>query len=646
VPTKEELHKGFELGEWEVLPAKGILRCGDREEKPEPMVFRVLLALASRDGDLVTREELIDDIWDGRPIGDEPINRCVALLRAHLGDKERPHQYIETLTRRGYRLSQEVRLNEPADPEPVLIRPVGRNRYRRRFWMAIAALIVAVLVATYIRIISLPPPVQSIAVLPFDNLSGDPADQYLASGIKEELVYTLHGIPDIDVKHGRVAYPDMEVSDIAQILGVDAVLFGAVQRDGDMLKINYHVARGYDGKIISSGEIPGPIGEVFVLQGKLAVSVRNDLVGESPQQLISASRNPDPDAFDRYMRGLDAFDNPDPDAFDRYMRGLDAFDIRGQGQLENLDAAIELFEQSIEIDPGFGPAYLSLAMAYALLPDYRNAPLAETHERALEIVERGVTVDPSLADAAGAVYGFVYHKQRQWSKAEQAYIRATTARAVDTNAFNWYSLMLASVGRLDDALEKILEAQRIDPSAALINGRAAVSHTWLGNSDEAAEFYDRSSRLGASSDNHLLYKALLLIRDGREDEAGSLTFAGVSAAGLATDWIGPVFAAIQDPSLRDAALIAINEAFENRHVDPRLVIVARAMLDDVNGAMDVANSLAVSGKVVEMEILFLPELRSLRQHPGFPGLMDKLGVQDYWDEKGCVWLDDSVHCPD
>ena len=626
MPTKEELQKGFSIGDWEVLPAKGVLRSGDCEVRPEPKVLEVLLALASRDGDLVTRDELIDEIWDGRPIGDEPINRCLSQLRGHLGDKERPHQYIETLTRRGYCLSQPVLLNEPSQPVTEPRRQAEKLSNQAKLWMVVAAVVATIFLSTIMRIT--PPAVRSIAVLPFENLSGDPADQYLVSGLKEELVYTLHGIPDIDVKHGRISYPDMEVSDIAQILGVDAVLFGAVRRNGEMLKINYHVARGFDGKIISSGEVSGLIGEGFVLQGKLAVSVRNDLVGESPQQLISASRNPDPDAFDRYMRGLDAFD------------------IRGRGQPENLDAAIELFEQSIEIDPDFGPAYLSLAMAYALLPDYRNAPLAETHQRALEIVERGVEVDPSLADAAGAVYGFVYHKQKQWQKAEQAYIRATTARAVDTNAFNWYSLMLGSVGRLDDALEKILEGQRMDPSSALMNSRAAIVHTWIGNADEAAEFFDRSSRLGASSEIHLLGKALLLIRDGRAKEAASLTFAGVSAASRATVWIGPVFAAMQDSSMRDAALVALDEAFENQQVDPRLVIVARTMLDDVDGAVAVANSLAESGGIFEMEILFLPELRSLRQHPGFPGLMDKLGVQEYWDENNCVWQDDKISCPE
>ncbi len=150
MPTKEELHKGFELGEWEVLPAKGILRCGDREVKPEPMVLKVLLALASRDGDLVTRDELIDDIWDGRPIGDEPINRCVALLRAHLGDKERPHQYIETLTRRGYRLSQEVRLNEPASLATEQRQLAEKVSNQGKLWMVVAAIVVTILIATLI----------------------------------------------------------------------------------------------------------------------------------------------------------------------------------------------------------------------------------------------------------------------------------------------------------------------------------------------------------------------------------------------------------------------------------------------------------------------------------------------------------------
>ena len=86
MPTEDELRQGFRLGDWEVLPLRGVLRKGEHEEKPEPRVFGVLIALAKRDGDLVTRDELVDELWDGRPTSDEPINRCLSQLRGHLGD--------------------------------------------------------------------------------------------------------------------------------------------------------------------------------------------------------------------------------------------------------------------------------------------------------------------------------------------------------------------------------------------------------------------------------------------------------------------------------------------------------------------------------------------------------------------------------
>ncbi len=468
---------------------------------------------------------------------------------------------------------------------------------------------------------------QSIAVLPFENLSGDPADDYLGSGFTIELRRTLHNVPDVTVKIVRED-PGQEVNDVAAIFDVDAVLFGELLRVGDTLEVTYQVARGDDGEIISSGEIKGQIGEFFAMQERLAVMVRDDLFGESPQQLISASQNPNSAAFEPYMRGLVLFEH------------------RARGRPENLDIAIELFEQSIQLDPGFGPAYLSLATAYCLLPIYHNTPSAEMHARAIEVVERGIQEDPSISDAAGAVYGFVYHKQKKWVQAEEAYIRATTARVVDSNAFNWYSLMLAGVGRLDDALEQILEAQKIDPSSSVINVRVAVLHTYLGDSEKASEFYERSKQLGASIETYLLLEVMVLIREGRAEEAVSLTGAGISAIGDATAWIGPVYEALQDPSMRGAALEAIDAASQDGQIDPRLGMVARAILQDVEGAMQVALSLSDSDEFKEMDFLFMPEFRPLRQHADFPILMDKLGVQDYWDEHACVWLDDSVDCPD
>jgi len=621
MPTTEELRNGFTIGDWEVIPGQGVLRCGDREERPEPMVFEVLMVLAGRDGDLVTRDELIDKIWGGRATSDEPINRCLSQLRGHLGDRERPYRYIETLTRRGYRLNQKVRLHEPVPPDAEEVIKADRARNQGRLWMLVGVIVVTVLIA-----VMSDKDVRSIAVLPFDNLSGNEDDQYLVSGFKEELVQTLHTIPDLAVKHGRVTYPDLEVAEIAEILGVDAVLFGSVQVEGDVLKISYNIADRRTGLDLSAGNFTGKREGMFGLQERLAQMVRNDLLGESPQQLISASR---PASFD---------------AYDSYMRGNFAFQRRTTST--NLEEAIELFEDTIRLDPQFGPAYLSLATAYALLPDYRHTPLEETHRLAIDTVERGVAVDDSIRDAASAVFGFVYHKQRKWAEAERAYIRAINGQVVDSNAFNWYARMLAGVGRREDALQLVLTAYKLDPSSAVINSLVAVMYTWLNDAEKAEEFYERSNQLGASGTNHLMGQALLKVREERFDEARELAREGAFIKDGAADWADIVFAAFKDPARQADALSALDATHDSARIDPRIELSLRTALGDVDGALQIANSLAQPGVHFEIDVIFLPELRALREHPGFFDLMENLGVQDYWDENGCVWLDDSVSCPD
>ncbi len=419
----------------------------------------------------------------------------------------------------------------------------------------------------------------------------------------------------------------MEVSDIAQTLGVDAVLFGAVQRDGDMLKINYNIASRVDGLNLSSGSITGQLNGIFGLQERLASMVRDDLLGESPQQLVSKSRPASYEAYDRYLRGTYALDH-------RFTQ-------------HNLEACIELFEETIRMDPQFGPAYLSLATAYAVLPDYhRDEPREETYRLAIETVDRGIAVDDSIRDAASAVFGYVYQKQRRWAKAEAAYQRATSAQVVDSNAFNWYSRMLASVGRREDALRQILLAQQMDPSSAVINLRVAIMYTWLGDAEKAAEYFERSTQLGGGGENQLFASALLMRREGRLEEAREMSRAATLASGESSEWVDPVFAAMRDPSKREAALAAIESVTSSKHLDPRIDVVLRTMFGDVDGAMQIANLLAQPDASFDLEMLFLPELLPLRQHPDFLQLLHKLGIQSYWQDNGCVWLDDSISCPD
>ncbi len=621
MPTTEDLFAGFTIGDWEVLPGKGVLRRGDQEERPEPKVFAVLIALAKRDGNLATRDDLIEDVWDGRPIGDEPINRCLSQLRGHLGDRNRPHQYVETLQRRGYRLMKPVVLHEcvatsDAHREP---KPVPRG------WKAAATVMAAALLAVIVLTMRPSTPeseLRSVAVLPIENLSGDPSNQYVADGIKNALVQRLAESPELTVKNTRVRY-DLEPKQMAEALGVENILTGALQMEGSTLKVTYLVSRGEDNVTIGSGEVNGELDAIFSLQERLATEIHNGLASGTAPELITLY-------------------TPDSRAYNSYMRGIYAFEHRGEAR--NLESAIGLFQESIRLDKYYGPAYLSLATAYALLPAYRDAPLDETARLAVQTVEMGVAVDSNIRDAAGAVYGSVYHKQKKWLQSEEAYRRAVSARVVDSNAFNWYSRMLASVGRLDDSLREALAAVAIDPDNAVINSRVAIVHTWLGNGKEAHEFFRRASALGATGKRHLLAYSLLLARDGQFEQAADAAATATRMEGVDVEWVQPVFAAFEDSALSGSALRALDLAATNGALAPEVELVARTVLGDLDGAVAVARQLEQPGERFEMDLLFAPELQAMRDHPDFLPLLERLGVVAYWQQAGCEFNGQKAVC--
>ena len=624
MPSKKELFTGFTIGEWAVLPGQGILKRGTDEVRPEPKVFEVLMALASRDGNLVTRDELVEEVWDGRATTDEPINRCLSQLRGHLDDRQKPHQYIETLQRRGYRLMKSVQLHSQKDEAAIPAEPARR---RRRYALFVGLLVAAVVLAGLgwfvVREIATAPEQHSLALLPIDNLSGDPGNQYIVDGIKNVLANRLSEIPELSIKNTRVSY-DMEPSQIAELLGVDTVLTGAVQLQDDTLKVTYLLARGADNVTIASGEVNGDLDGVFSLQQRLATSVKNELVGDAMPELIT-----------RYT--------PDSDAYDSYLRGMHALEHRGEGI--NLENAIALFKESIELDEYYGPAHVALATTYALMPRYRGAPVSEMSQLAIDVASNGVALDPNVRDAAGAVYGSAYHQQKQWSKSEAAYQRAVSARVVDSIAFNWYSRMLSSVGRLDDALQQALGAVAIDPDNAVINSRVATVYTYLGNSEKAREYFERAEALGISGPTHLQPYALLLARDGDFDRARGMIVASMGAESGDNDWADAIFAAFANPQRARDALQALDKAAADGAVAPQVEVVARTWLGDVDGAMNVARQLVGVGEVFEMDLLFIPELQPLRDHPDFDSLLQELGIVDYWHRASCSWDGQQVNCP-
>lgn len=623
--TNEQLQGGFTLGEWEVLPNKGVLCRGDEEVHPEPKVLAVLLALARRDGDLVTKDELIEEVWEGRAFGDEPIQRCIALLRRHFGDS-RPYEYIETLQRRGYRLLKPVELH--AQPGVLLAEPPEANGGDARRWKIVAGVVAAgfLAIAAFTWLPVKEPAVQSIAILPMDNLSGDSANQYIIESIKNSLAQRLSELQDFTIKNAWL-FPDPDLypepSDIAAALDVESILIGSLQMQGEMLKITWHIVNGRNNVTVGSGEVTGELGRVFRLQEQLARDVREELAGSSTPQLLT---RPEPESA----------------AYNSFMRGMYLLERRWEDG--NLEEAMVLFQESISLDENFGPAYLALAQGYALLPAYRDLPLEETRRLAVATVEKGVRVDPSIEDAAASIYGFVYHQQKRWHESEKAHLQAVDAAVVDVNSFNWYSRMLSSVGRREDSVKWALAAEDIDPDNPIVSNRIALTYLWLGDTQKAQEYFQRAGVLGSGGRNQVLGYALLLLRLGRFEQAQGLAFADAQAENAPADWVEPVFAAFEDPTLRNAAFEVLDRHWAEGTLPPEVVLIARTVLGDVDGGMEITRLLEGPGEVFEMDLLFIDELEPLRHHPDFIPLMKNLGVVDYWARVGCVWEVSQVRC--
>ena len=618
MPTQEELKRGFDLGDWEVLPKQRALRRNGEIIEPEPMVYDVLLALAERDGDVVSNDELIDQVWGGRPIGDEPIQQKISQLRGHFEDKK-PYRYIGNMPRKGYRVLKPVVLHEPQvsiDNAPGVSE--GRSL---AWWKTVTGAIAAALlgVISWLWIAASPP--ASMAIMPIDNLSGDPANGYIAEGFHRTLGRRLIEIPDHTIKIIRTPQ-EGGCSDICRKLGVESLLLASVQLASGTLRIDYQVVDD-DDVVILAGEESGSLDKLFELQERVAQKIYRELAGWSAPELIERVA-------------------PDSVAYNTFSRGMYMLEHRFEGL--NLEESIRLFQRSIELDESYGPAYLGLATAYALLPDYRDMPWQENLDLAVATIDKGVAMDPSIADPAGAIYGFVYYQRKEWSKAENSYRRAVTASVVDSNAFSWYSQMLASVGRLRDSRDVALQGEAIDPDSTIVNSRIAMVYTWLDNKAKAHEYFERAHDLDATGIIHNMAYVLFLYRTGKLEMARDLALAAARMQNASTDWIDPVFRGLEEPAYAREGLEAINAAWAQQQVIPHIVVLARTMLGDVDGAMEIAWLLNEPGETFSMEILYIDELAPLRRHPDFEALLDSLGVTDYWRERGCRRVDDRVDC--
>jgi adenylate cyclase len=396
-----------------------------------------------------------------------------------------------------------------------------------------------------------------------------------------------------------------------------------VRYDGRRFTVVADLVDARNGRVWFSNTYTQDEDRIYELQEKVATDVRHSIVGGDALTEGKTSR---PASFA---------------VFDKYAEGLYEFEKRSA---EAIRVAIPLFQQAIDLDPRFGPAYLLLAYAYALLPEYTNEAQDPLYERAVAVISVGVQMDPSIADASATIHAFIAQKRGNWIESDREYRRGLSAEPVYPVTHQLYSQLLASVGRLDASLDQARRAYELDPQSAVLISRLAIANFWVGNLEDADRLFARAQSMNLESPIYYLAYALFRIRQGRIDDARRLAKDALLRYGEDISWVDPVFDGFDNPQRYEQAHTLVEKLSGSKRLPARVEITLWAILQDGDRAMQVAKRLISEGEIFEAELLFIPQFQVVRENAQFPQLLDAIGLTEYWNAVNCGWNGEAVVC--
>jgi len=444
----------------------GELYRSGRKVKLQERPFQVLVVLLERAGEVVTREELRDRIWPADTFVDYGHGLAVAVnkLREALGDSPEQPRFVETVGRRGYRFvgaverPQFISEEEPTALAPPTAETPPVSAARKRPTIAVAAVVALVVVVALFALWKTPkwrsrsagievPHISSLAVLPLENLSNNPDQEYFVEGMTDEITTDLAKLQGVRVisRTSAVQYKGSHKSlpEIARELKVDGIVEGTVERMGDRVRIRTQLIYGPTDQHIWAEAYERDVKDVLALEALLA----SDIAGEIQLTLTSQQQA---------RKGAPRVVNPE--AHELYLKGRYFWNKRNQ---DGFDKAVQFFQQALAKDPGYAVAYAGLADSYALLGEMPKAKAAA--EKALEL-------DADLAEAHASLGLIGPFLDWNWSGSKEHFERAIGLNPNYATAHHWYGeVYLMPMGRVDDALAEIRKAQTLDPLSAVIS---------------------------------------------------------------------------------------------------------------------------------------------------------------------------------
>jgi TolB-like protein/DNA-binding winged helix-turn-helix (wHTH) protein len=501
------------FGPFESRPQSRELYKHDLRLKVRPQALQLLNFLLASGGKVVTREELRQHLWPSGTFVDfeHGLNNSVKQLRAALGDSPIEPRFIETLPRVGYRFIAPVQMISQAVTDAAATAPApdgatGSNPASEVLpaetplplssgggwrWaivlVAATALVVAILAYVQFSHSRERHKIASgrimLAVLPFENLTGDPSQEYFSDGLTEEMIAQLGhldpGRMSVIARTSVMHYKNTtaQLPQIGQELGVQYVLEGTVRRDADRVRINAQLiqvkgqvplwSRQYDRELRNllalQSEIAGEVGEEIQLvlgDGRKAANTRTAIISPSTSY----------EAYDLYLKG-------------RY--------FWNKRNAQSFRQAAEYFQLSINKDPNYAPAYAGLADTFALMSSYGYAPPAEFIPKARAAALKALQLDESLAGAHTSLAVIAQNYDWDWVTAEREYRRAIQLDPDYATAHQWYAECLGFEGRFDEAFAESERARKLDPLSLIISADYAALLYFARQYDRSIEQFRR-----------------------------------------------------------------------------------------------------------------------------------------------------------
>jgi len=489
------------FGTYEVALHSGELRKAGVKIRVQQQPMKLLETLLERPGEVVTREELRGRIWANESFGDfdQAVNIAIAKLRGALGDSAENPQYIETLPKRGYRFIAEVTVVDTDVPTKSQESTAGDRRgtepghqlqdaeltvtSKLRLWPTRRVIVVLTLVLSLLILAVWlfhsrghpPTGIRSLAVLPLDNLSGDPTQDYFADGMTDELITDLAQIRALRVisRTSVMGYKGVRkpLPEIARELNVDAVVEGTVLRSGDQVRITAQLIQAPADKHLWAESYEGNLRDTLALQKEVARNIAEQIrieVTPREQAALKSGKAIDPEAYEAYLKG-------------RY--------FWNKRTADGLKKAVDYFNQAIAKDPNYAAAYSGLADTYALLGDWQYAVMTpkEAMPRANAAAKKALEVDDSLGEAHASLAFCLDSFDWDFEAADREFRRAIELNPGYATAHHWYSWHLALLGRNSEAIAEMTKAENLDPLSLIINHDLAELFLIAHFSDESTE---------------------------------------------------------------------------------------------------------------------------------------------------------------